>query len=171
MLRLTFFWLFFLGSFCTPAFAQLFEIALPTFSSSISDDGDYNPLGPAVDGKISRSSLSRGLLYFSFTVVAGKPAMDYLRNKFQLDVDAVILGDRSRRIAGLGISPEKWSKNRDAWTSQYDKLGYFTFRTYLYTEAVVGDALVLQVRDAGGHIVKPVANDTSTYSASVTIGP
>jgi hypothetical protein len=157
--------------FCASASAQLFEIARPIFSSGVSDDGDYVPLGPAIDGRVSRANLSRGLLYFSFTVIGGQPALEYLRQYRRLEVDAVILGERSERISGLGISQEKWSKNREAWISQFEKLGYFTFRTFMNTERIADDMLELQVRDGRSNVIKPVAYNSSTYKASIEIVP
>jgi hypothetical protein len=152
-----------------PVRAQLFEIALPTFSSSVSDDGNYTAVGPAVDGKISRSSLTRGLIYFSFTVIGGQTALDYLRDHRRLEVDAVILADRSERISGLGISQEKWGQSKDAWMSQFQAQGYFTFRTFMNTEKIAGDQLELQVRDVEGNVIKPIGYGPSSYRARVSI--
>jgi hypothetical protein len=78
---------------CLPASAQLFEITLPTFSTFVANDGNYTPVGPAIDGKIFRANLSHGLLYFSFTVYAGQAALDYLQQMNRLEVMAAILGD------------------------------------------------------------------------------
>jgi hypothetical protein len=155
-----------------PAQAQLFEIAAPSFSAYVTDDGNYTPIGPAVGGKIPRSSLSRGLLYFSFTVIGGEQAMEYLRSNRRLDVDVVILTEeQSERISGLGISQQKWNEKENAWISQFNKSGFFTFRTYMNTQKIGRDTVELQVRDARGHIVRPVAHGSAAYRAIVTITP
>ena len=154
----------------TPAFAQLFEIAAPTFSRLVSEDGNYTVIGPAIDGQISRSSLTQGLLYFSFTVIGGQQTLNSLQKDRRLDVNAVILGDKSEIITGLGITQPKWNTNKDAWIAQFNQLGFFTFRTYMNTR-IVGDTIEIQVRDGKNDIIRPVAYDLITYKATVNIVP
>jgi hypothetical protein len=156
---------------CSPGAAQLFEISKPTFSYFVTQDKNYTPVGPANDGKISRATLSRGLLYFSFTIVGGQAAIDYLKDNRRLEAEVVIMGDRSERISGLGISQDKWSENKQAWLMQFDELGYFTFRTFMNTQKISQETMELQVRDAKSNIVRPIGYNLLTYRASVTIVP
>jgi len=153
------------------AYGQLFEIAKPIFSQSVTEDGNYKAVGPETNGWISRASLSRGVLYFSFTVVGGEAALKYLEHNMRLEVDAVILGDRSEIIQGLGISQQKWGQNKKAWLAQYDELGFFTFRTFLNTQKISRDTIEVQIRDAKSNVIRPVGHAGATYKASVTITP
>jgi hypothetical protein len=153
-----------------PASAQLFEIAAPTFSRLVTDDGNYTVIGPAINGQISRSSLPQGLLYFSFTVIGGQQTLDSLQNDRRLDVNAVILGDKSEIISGLGITQPKWATNKDAWVAQFNQLGFFTFRTYMNTKST-RDIIAIQIRDDKNNIVRPVAYHLITYKATVNIVP
>jgi len=153
------------------ALAQLFEIAQPTFSAFVTNDGTYTVIGPAVDGTISRTSLTHGALYFSFTVIGGDGTIDHLQKNNSLDVAVAILGDQTTIVRGLGISPQKWAAGRDAWMAQHKQQGYFTFRTFMDTQQIAGGAISLQVRDEKNAVIRPVAYELLTYKASVTIVP
>jgi len=154
-----------------PALAQLFEIAAPTFSSLVADDGNYTVTGPATNGQISRAILTQGLLYFSFTVIGGQQTLDSLQKNRRLEVNAVILGDQSEIITGLGITQQKWIANKNAWLAQFGQLGYFTFRTYMNTQKILDDIIEIQIRDGKNDVVRPVAYDSITYKASLRIVP
>ncbi len=160
----------FCGS-CLSARAQLFEIARPVFSGFVTDDGNYTPVGPAANGQISRASLTHGLLYFSFTVVGGQTTLDRLAKDRRLDVEAVILGNQSEIIPGLGILQQNWIANMDAWISQFNQLGYFTFRTFMNTQKISNGVIEIQIRDGNNNVIRPVAYNSVTYKASVTIVP
>lgn len=153
-----------------PASAQLFEVAAPLFSKSVADDGNYTPIAPVVDGIISRASLKHGELYFSFTVVGGESTIKHLRDKKALGVDVVILGDQSQTIPGLGINQQKWRDNQEAWISQFNSNGYFTFRTYMTTKDTARELMELQIRDEKRNVVRPIAS-SSSYKASIAIVP
>jgi hypothetical protein len=153
------------------AHAQLFEIARPIFSQFVTEDGNYKPLGPETDGRISRATLSRGLLYFSFTVVGGKPALEYLQRNRRLEVQAAILNSSSEIIHGLGITQHRWSENKNAWLAQFNELGYFTFRTFLNTQNISPDYVELQIRDVKNNVIRPVGHSGTTYKARVEIAP
>ena len=156
---------------CSIASAQLFEITLPTFSQFVTKDGNFTPIGPAKEGRISRASLTRGAIYFSFTIVGGQAALDYLNRKHRLEAEVVILGEQSELISGLGISQDKWAENKDAWTFEQKRNGYFKFRTFMLTEKISGDFIELQVRDANRHIIRPVGDPPGSYRALLTIIP
>lgn len=154
-----------------PACAQLFQIAAPVFSKSISTDGSYTPLEPAVDGRISRARLHQGEICFSFTVMGGEATIRHLEENQSLGVFVVILGgDRSQTIAGLGIDRQRWENNKEAWTSQFNKDGYFTFRTYMKTRDTFREIVELQIRDDKRNVIRPIAYSAS-YKASVAILP
>ena len=153
-----------------PSSAQLFEVAAPFFSRSVADDGNYTPIGPAADGIISRASLKHGELYFSFTVVGGESTIKHLRDKKALEIDVVILGDQSQIISGLGINQQKWKDHQDAWISQFNNNGYFTFRTYMTTKDTARELMELQIRDEKRNVVRPIAS-SSSYKASIAIIP
>jgi len=154
-----------------PALAQLFEIAAPIFSSFVADDGNYTVTGPATNGQISRATLTQGLLYFSFTVIGGQQTLNSLQKNRRLEVNAVILGDQSEIITGLGITLQKWTANKNAWLAQFGQLGYFTFRTYLNTQKILDDSIEIQIRDGRNDVVRPVAYGSITYKASLRLVP
>jgi hypothetical protein len=62
-----------------PAHSQLFQVTNVQFSASVSNDGNYTVVGPAVNGTISRSTLRQGRLFFSFAIIGLQPAVNYLQ--------------------------------------------------------------------------------------------
>jgi hypothetical protein len=159
-----------LGWTVVQASAQLFEIAAPTFCAYVSDDGTYTPVGAAVNGQISRASLTHEVLYFLFTIIGGQATIDQANRDNTLQAEAVILGGQSQPITGLGIDPQKWIKNKSSWIAQFNQSGYFTYRTYLATPRISENTIQLQIRDKNSRIVKPVAFSGS-YVATVKIVP
>ena len=91
------------------AHSEVFTIAKPQFSVMVLDDANYSVVGPAVDNTISKAKLTQGLVYFSFTVIGTDKAVEYLRQKGRMEVDAVIYADGERRdTIHIGIEQENW---------------------------------------------------------------
>jgi hypothetical protein len=160
-----------LGWTVVPASAQLFEISAPTFCAFVSDDGTYTPIGPAVNGQISRASLTHEALYFLFTIIGGQTTLDQASHDNRLDAEVVILGGQSEPITGLGILQPKWLTNKNTWIAQFKQNGFFTYRTYMMTPRISEKTIQLQIRDKNNRIVKPVASSSVSYVATVNIVP
>jgi hypothetical protein len=115
----------------------LFQVVKPQFSSGVTRDASYSVIDPAKDGKISRSTLRKGNLFFSFTVQGGDKALEYLQDKGQLEVFTQPFGGLGGVIAGrksdIGIQPSKWLEKQQAWTDQFAEEGFFTYRTLMST--------------------------------------
>lgn len=143
--------LFVLISVYSSADAQLFQITKLQFSSHVSDDGSFAVAGPATEGKISRSSLKDRELFFSFTIVGFKNAVDHLRQNRKLDTFVIVYaGIRSLANISCGIFQDRWRSIGHKLIDKYNEDGLFTFRTLVTTQQTEHDQLTFIVRDQRG---------------------
>jgi hypothetical protein len=135
-----------------PARCQLFQVTNVQFSSLVSNDGNYTVIGPAENGKISRSRLKQGKLYFSFTMVGLQPGIKHLQEAGSLEAHVVVYaGINALNTIDCGINQERWTAIGDALYGTFITNSIFTFRTLMYTQRTSYDALTLIVRDDGGN--------------------
>ena len=120
----------------------------PQFSNLVLDDGNYTVVKPIKDDTVSRSSLDNGRVYFSFTLIGEDKAIQYIKDKGQLEVYAVIYAGGIRRdTISIGIDQEKWMQVSKSITDKYNRDGYFTWRTYMYTQQTNFSSVEILVRD------------------------
>lgn len=153
------------------AWGALLSIAAPQFSGSVSDDGKFTISNPATNGAISRRSLQDGYLYFSFTVLAGEKAINYLLKNGALPIKVTAyagwtkLGDYD-----VGISPDNWRKNRKQLIQEFQAMGYFTWRTYMQTSQVEHSSITVKISDPNSDYVAPV-DEAGAFELTITIIP
>lgn len=142
----------------TRSSADVFDVAKPQFSMQVSDDGQYRAIGPAVAGSISRKTLEQGRLFFSMTLIARDSAMQYVSAKGFLDAYAVIFCNGLRRdTVSFGITQQRWFEIGRALSQKYDNDGFFSFRTFMYTQQTECSSVEILVRDGGGNTVGRLA--------------
>jgi hypothetical protein len=149
---------------CDASQAQLFQATNAQFSVAVSNDGNYTVINPAINGTISRSSLTGGRLFFSFTILGLQPAIDFLQqNNWTLPANVVVYaGVPALASIPCGITQEKWQQIGNALLNKFNTDRYFTFRTWMYTDQTTYQYLNLIVRDNNG---------TEITRASITITP
>lgn len=155
-----------------PAHAALFAVAAATFSGYAQCwDGTYSVTDPAVGGRISRTKLRNGRLYFSFRVIGEDGAIEYLKEHGALEVFVEFwaggqkLGERS-----IGIDQANWEKNGSALADEKIRTGIFNWRTCAYTEQVTSSSVQIQIRDANADFAHPLDFEGS-YQPGVIIDP
>lgn len=143
-----------LGVFSASAQADVFSVAKPQFSRRVLDDGSYTAVDPAVNGSISRGQLDQGRVYFSFTLLGEDRAIEYVKARGRLDVYAIIFADGVRRdTISVGIDQQKWKQVGNKILQKFEEEGYFTWRTYMYTDQTTFSSIEILVRDGSNNVI------------------
>jgi len=157
--------------FPSPAAAALFVIADPEFSGLV-DDTTYAITSPAINGKISKTKLTNGNLYFSFRVIGAQKAIDHLNSFGSLEVRVTVYAGWSKLGSfEIGIDQNNWRKNGKALTDEFKQNGIFNWRTYMQTQQVNYSSITIKISDSNSDYVAPLDNDGAAYEATVDITP
>lgn len=150
--------------------AAIFSIATPQFSAFV-DPRTYTPLNPAQNGSISRKDLTRGLLYFSVTIVGDERAFQHADHHRELGLEAAIWCDgRDTGSVQFGMSTRDWEFIQNALRAELDQKGVFTWRTYINTKRIACSKIEIIMRDDNDDVVTPVGSH-GTFNATVEITP
>jgi hypothetical protein len=147
-------WLLTLGILLSPSAKAepMFAIANPKFSRLVL--ADYSVIDPAEDGKISKSILTQGRLYFSFKLLIGDKTLRYLQDNDQLEVAAVVYaGGIHRGTISLNIEQPKWEELRANITAAVESDGSFIYRTWMFIKMVNYSSVEVSIRDGAGNTI------------------
>ncbi|PLX38085.1 MAG: hypothetical protein C0606_07570 [Hyphomicrobiales bacterium] len=153
------------------ASADLFNISEPVVSAGTSGAPGYAPtrlaerVGEA--GAVWRMRRPREL-WISFTVLGGPKALAFLESKKRLDVDVELSCDgvlRERKIS-IGINANMWWTQRDGLRFEFQRDGYFTWRTRAATDRLRCREIQFRILDGFRSVISPIG-DTSTYVVQV----
>ena len=159
----------FLFSYSSYALGALYSISHPKFSSYVDPKDDYRVIQPAQDGKIVRNSLTKGVLYFSVTIIGGEAALKHLEDNQHLDLTVSIWGDNRRKDSvEIGIRPREWLDNAEILREEYRRMGFFTWRTFMTTKKIWHSKIDLVLVDDNDHTVGPPGYSQS-YRATIRI--
>lgn len=151
--------------------ATLYSIVGPVFCSYVTEDGNYTPVNPFVEGIASRSKLEHNRIYFVFTVIGGENTIKYLKDNKRLEVKVVIFVDNQKRdTIDVGITQEKWKNIGRRLVDEFEQKGYFTYRTYMDTGMIHASTIEVRVIDARHSHVRLVDAPVS-YSGAINIVP
>jgi hypothetical protein len=152
------------------ASAALYAIVAPKFSTFV-DPQSYEVHGHARDGTISRGSLSRGLIYFSVTIVGDDRAIRHLDENGELQLAAnVWCDDQKMDTIHFGMTAEQWDHQSHGLRFEVEQRGYFTWRTYMYTSKTFCSTIELRLTDDDNQTVKPPGYP-GAYTARLEILP
>jgi hypothetical protein len=151
---------------------ELFAVALPRFSTFVTEDGNYTPLNPIVDGsRVPRSVFDRGRVYFSFTVIGGDDALKHLLEAGNFPVRVTLWVDDVRaETIDIGMTPEHWERDRAAFSELHKNNGLFHWRTKMYTQKNFAKKIEITIRDAFDAPVKPIGQNT-IFRPTIYIDP
>ncbi|WP_156510516.1 hypothetical protein [Labrenzia sp. OB1] len=142
-------------------------ISAPLFGCRFTEGAKYQvdcPTPPA--GTISRSKLHKHI-FAVVTILGSEPALTYLEKNGNLPLRVTFIHDGVRQdTVDYGINPKDWFKNREALRFEFERDGYFAWRTSIISQKIWGGKLELIFEDYRGGRVAPVG-DPESYSATI----
>jgi hypothetical protein len=158
-----------LASSTSPHAASLFYISSPKFSVTVNNRRE--PVGVFLDGKVSRSMLTGGRLYFSFRINGTKQAIDHLNNNGKLSVRVTTWGRFGKlKDYDVGITQDDWERDGDAWVEEQKQDETFKWRTKLWIGQLEHSSITVTIEDENGTRVSLQGADIP-FEAVATIGP
>ncbi len=155
--------------FATPSFASSFELSEPQLSVGIGENlrvvGEFK-------GKVHRKKLRGKRLWISLTIIGGKRALDQLESSQELILRAETWSPyrKLRAYPQIGITRERWERDREGLWSEYNEKKIFTWRTNFYTDQTSYDKIYLKFWDADDQDVPLVGSD-GAFQPKIDIAP